>query len=300
MRSSGTLICLASASGFGAMGVLGKLAYGDGSTVGTLLATRFALAALLFWVLMLAGRATSELRDLSRRDLLTALALGALGYAAQAGAYFAALARMEAGPLSLLVYTYPAIVAVAGVLLGRERLDARRLAALVLASSGLVLVLASAGTGQLDPLGVALGLAAAGVYSAYILVSGSIAGRMGPRVFSTLVCSGAAVTLTAGAGLLGELRPQDLTAAGWGWLTCLALVSTVAAVSLLFAGIARVGPTVASILSTVEPVVTVLLAFLVFGEVLGAAQLLGGALVLCSVLVLYMRPLARQRRYATS
>jgi drug/metabolite transporter (DMT)-like permease len=300
MRSSGTLICLASASGFGAMGVLGKLAYGDGSTVGTLLATRFALAALLFWVLMLAGRATSELRDLSRRDLLTALALGALGYAAQAGAYFAALARMEAGPLSLLVYTYPAIVAVAGVLLGRERFDARRLAALVLASSGLVLVLASAGTGQLDPLGVALGLAAAGVYSAYILVSGSIAGRMGPRVFSTLVCSGAAVTLTAGAGLLGELRPQDLTAAGWGWLTCLALVSTVAAVSLLFAGIARVGPTVASILSTVEPVVTVLLAFLVFGEVLGAAQLLGGALVLCSVLVLYMRPLARQRRYATS
>jgi drug/metabolite transporter (DMT)-like permease len=282
------------------MGVLGKLAYGDGSTVGTLLATRFALAALLFWVLMLAGRATSELRDLSRRDLLTALALGALGYAAQAGAYFAALARMEAGPLSLLVYTYPAIVAVAGVLLGRERFDARRLAALVLASSGLVLVLASAGTGQLDPLGVALGLAAAGVYSAYILVSGSIAGRMGPRVFSTLVCSGAAVTLTAGAGLLGELRPQDLTAAGWGWLTCLALVSTVAAVSLLFAGIARVGPTVASILSTVEPVVTVLLAFLVFGEVLGAAQLLGGALVLCSVLVLYMRPLARQRRYATS
>jgi drug/metabolite transporter (DMT)-like permease len=300
MRSSGTLICLASASGFGAMGVLGKLAYGDGSTVGTLLATRFALAALLFWVLMLAGRATSELRDLSRRDLLTALALGALGYAAQAGAYFAALARMEAGPLSLLVYTYPAIVAVVGVLLGRERLDARRLAALVLASSGLVLVLASAGTGQLDPLGVALGLAAAGVYSAYILVSGSIAGRMGPRVFSTLVCSGAAVTLTAGAGLLGELRPQDLTAAGLGWLTCLALVSTVAAVSLLFAGIARVGPTVASILSTVEPVVTVLLAFLVFGEVLGAAQLLGGALVLCSVLVLYMRPLARQRRYATT
>ena len=300
MRSSGTLICLASASGFGAMGVLGKLAYDDGSTVGTLLATRFALAALLFWVLMLAGRATSELRDLSRRDLLTALALGALGYAAQAGAYFAALARMEAGPLSLLVYTYPATVALAGVLLGRERVDARRLAALVLASSGLVLVLASAGTGQLDPLGVALGLAAAGVYSAYILVSGSIAGRMGPRVFSTLVCSGAAVTLTAGAGLLGELRPQDLTAAGWGWLTCLALVSTVAAVSLLFAGIARVGPTVASILSTVEPVVTVLLAFLVFGEVLGAAQLLGGALVLCSVLVLYMRPLARQRRYATS
>jgi drug/metabolite transporter (DMT)-like permease len=300
VRSSGTLICLASASAFGAMGVLGKLAYDDGATVGTLLATRFALAALVFWVLMLAAGGTAELRALSRRDALTALALGALGYAAQAGAYFAALARMDAGLLGLLVYTYPALVTVAAICLGRDRLDARRLAALVLTSSGLVLVLASAGSGDLDPLGTALGLGAAVVYSAYILVSGSITERVPTRAFSTLVCTGAAVTLTVGAALLGELRPGDVSVTGWGWLTCLALISTVGAISLFFMGIARVGPTVASILSTVEPVVTVLLAFLVFGEVLGGAQLLGGALVLGSVLVLHARPLRPRRELATS
>jgi drug/metabolite transporter (DMT)-like permease len=120
------------------------------------------------------------------------------------------------------------------------------------------------------------------------------------RAFSTLVCTGAAVTLTLGAALLGELRPGDVTVGGWGWLSCLALISTVGAVSLFFIGIARVGPTVASILSTVEPVVTVLLAFVVFGEVLGAAQLLGGLLVLGSVLVLYARPVATEPRYATT
>jgi drug/metabolite transporter (DMT)-like permease len=300
VRSSGTVICLASASAFGAMGVLGKLAYDAGATVGTLLAVRFGLAALVFWALMVATRAIGELRALARRDVLIALGLGALGYAAQAGAYFAALARMEAGLLSLLVYTYPAIVALAAIALGRDRFDARRLAALVLASSGLVLVLASAGTGDLDPLATALGLAAAVVYSAYILVSGSIAERVPTRVFSTLVCSGAAVTLTVGSALLGELRLGDVSGAGWGWLTCLALVSTVAAISLLFVGIARVGPTVASILSTVEPVVTVMLAFVVFGEVLGAAQVLGGVLVLGSVLVLYARPPAGQPAYATT
>jgi drug/metabolite transporter (DMT)-like permease len=300
VRSSGTLICIASAAAFGAMGVLGKLAYDDGATVGTLLATRFALAAILFWALMIARGGTGELRALARRDVLIALALGALGYAAQAGAYFAALARMDAGLLSLVLYAFPAIVLVAGILLGRERADARRLAALAIASTGLVLVLASAGTGELDPLGTALALGAAVVYSAYILVSGSIADRMRPRVFSTLVCSGAAVTLTAGSAVLGQLRPGELTAAGWGWLACIALVSTVAAVSLLFAGIARVGPTVASILSTVEPVVTVLLAFLVFGEVLGGMQLLGGALVLASVLVLHARRRPSEPAYATS
>jgi drug/metabolite transporter (DMT)-like permease len=161
-----------------------------------------------------------------------------------------------------------------------------------------VLVLASAGTGDLDPLGTALGLGAAVVYSAYILVTDSIAARMRTRVFSTLVCSGAAVTLTAGSALLGQLRPGDLTVAGWGWLACIALVSTVAAVSLLFAGIARVGPTVASILSTVEPVVTVVLAFLVFREVLGPAQLLGGGLVLASVFTLHARRRPCEPAYA--
>jgi drug/metabolite transporter (DMT)-like permease len=71
-------------------------------------------------------------------------------------------------------------------------------------------------------------------------------------------------------------------------------VSTVGAISLFFAGLRRVGPTTASILATVEPLVTVLLAFLVFGERLGGVQLVGGALVLCAVLVLNAR-LARRR-----
>jgi drug/metabolite transporter (DMT)-like permease len=286
VNSSGTLLCLASATAFGAMAVLGKLAYDDGATVGTLLAVRFLLAAALFWMLVLASGAARELRALGARDVGTGLALGACGYAIQAGCYFAALERIDASLLSLLLYTFPAMVAVAAFALGRERLDRRRFAALVLASGGLALVVAGAGAGTLDPLGAGLGLGAAVVYSTYILVSEGIVARMGPRVLSALVCTGAAATLTVGAAALGEFRPGELTVAGWGWLACLAVISTVAAVSLFFAGLRRAGPTTASILSTAEPVVTVLLAFLVFGELLGVIQLLGGALVLGGVLVL--------------
>jgi drug/metabolite transporter (DMT)-like permease len=68
MRSSGTLLCLASGAAFGAMAVFGKLAYGEGATVGTLLAVRFLLAAALFWMLILAGGAARELRTLRSRD----------------------------------------------------------------------------------------------------------------------------------------------------------------------------------------------------------------------------------------
>jgi drug/metabolite transporter (DMT)-like permease len=275
----GSVFCLASAAAFGSMAIFGKLAYDEGATVGTLLATRFVLAAALFWLLAL-GR----LRALRRRDVALALALGAVGYGAQAGGYFTALERLDASLLSLLVYTYPVIVTGAAVALGRESGSRRTVLALVLASSGLVLVLAGASAGALDPVGTALALGTAIVYSAYILVSQGVATRVGPLTLGALVCTGAAGSLTLGAAAAGDLHPAAVSAAGFGWLGGLAAVSTVAAIALFFAGLRYAGPTAASILSTLEPVVTVALAFVAFGESLGGAQLAGGALVLMAVL----------------
>ena len=290
MPPVGALFCLASAAAFGAMGVFGKLAYDEGATVGTLLATRFVLAAALLWLFAACAGGARDLRSLSRRDVAIAFALGAVGYGAQAGGYFAALERLDASLLSLLVYTYPVIVAVSAVALGREPASRRTGVALALASTGLVLVLAGAAAGALDALGTALGLGAAVVYSAYILVSVEVAARVGPLALSTLVCTGAAVTLTLAAFGSGDLDPGSVSAAGFASLGGLAVVSTVGAIALFFAGLPRVGPTAASILSTLEPLVTVGLAFVVFAESLGPAQLAGGALVLSAVLAIRIHP----------
>jgi drug/metabolite transporter (DMT)-like permease len=289
VRSNGTLLCLAAAAAFGAMAIFGKLAYDEGATVGTLLSARFVLAAALFWAALLATRRVGTVRALGRRDLGAALALGAIGYALQAGCFFVALGRMDASLLSLLLYTYPAIVATAAVVLGRERLVRRRVVALAMAFAGLVLVLAGAGAGAVDPLGAALALAAAVVYSAFILTSERVGGRVSALPLTALVCTGAAVTLTLGSAALGQLRPAEVTVAGWAWLASLSVVSTVGAIGLFFAGLRRAGPTTASILSTVEPVITVVLAYLVFGEVLTAVQLAGGALVLAAVVLVQLK-----------
>jgi drug/metabolite transporter (DMT)-like permease len=266
------------------MGVFGKLAYDEGATVGTLLATRFVVAAALLWLLVLCTGGVRALRALARRDLGIALGLGAIGYGAQAGAYFAALDRLDASLLAMLVYTFPAIVTVTAIALGRERASRRTAAALALASTGLVLVLAGASSGALDGLGAALGLVAAFVYSAYILSSEGVATRVEPLVLGALVCTGAAVTLTLAGLVGGDLKLAEVSATGFGWLGGIAVVSTVGAILLFFAGLRRVGPTAASILSTIEPVVTVALAFMIFDETLGPAQLVGGALVLAAAL----------------
>ena len=163
-----TLFCLASAAAFGAMGVVGKLAYGEGATVGTLLGVRFVLAARLFWLILACTGRLREVQALARRDVGIAVALSAVGYGAQAGAAFAALDRLDPALFSLLLYVYPVLVTVAAIAMGRESASRRTTAALVLTSIGLFLVLAGAAAGAVDALGALLAVGAASVYSAYI------------------------------------------------------------------------------------------------------------------------------------
>src|SRR3712207_4466025 len=137
------------------MAIFGKYAYDAGVSVGELLLVRFGLAALVLAAIVLVA---GQLRRLPRRAVVAGLLMGAVGYATQAGLYFLALERMDASLLSLLLYTYPALVTVAAILIGREHATRLRLGAVAVASAGTALVLAGAGTGALDPLATVMGL----------------------------------------------------------------------------------------------------------------------------------------------
>ena len=186
-RGAGVALCLVSACGFGVMAIFATQAYDAGVGVTTLLATRFALAAALFWAIVgarrarRAGRIVDAGAGLVARDevaarpprgiVIAALALGAIGYSAQSGLFFSALRHIDVSLTSLLLYTFPALVCCGAVLLGRERLTRAKTVALALASAGLALVLLGGGIGGLNATGVLLGLGAGITYSAYILVA---------------------------------------------------------------------------------------------------------------------------------
>jgi drug/metabolite transporter (DMT)-like permease len=277
----GSLYCLLSAVAFGAMAIFGKLAYDAGVSVDALLLVRFGIAAA---VLVLVALARGALRGISPRALVIGFAMGAFGYAAQSGFYFAALTRIDASLVALILYVYPVLVMAGAVALGRERASRRRVWALGLALTGIALVLTGAASGHLDWLGALLAFGAALTYTFYILVGDQVTAEVPPLGLAALVCTGAFCTFL----VIGSARGgTDLgfEPAGWLWLGALALVSTVGAILLFFAGLARVGPSTAALLSTLEPVVTVAGAALVFGETLSAVQWLGGALVLGTVLI---------------
>jgi drug/metabolite transporter (DMT)-like permease len=211
----GPALCLVSAACFGAMAIFGKLAYEAGVAPSVLLMVRFALAAAALGAMLLLrpGLRAAPVRP-GRRVLLIAVGLGAIGYAAQASLYFAALQRMDAAPLSLILYTYPVLVTVAAALLGRERLTRTRGVALAAASGGMLLVLLGAGGTGFHSLGALLAFAAALTYTVYILVADTVVHRLPPVVLTALVMTGAAGTLGARAVLTDGLdfgfRP-----AGW-------------------------------------------------------------------------------------
>ncbi len=289
----GTLLCLVSAAAFGTLGVFGKLAAEAGASVISTLFVRFALAAAIFAVIIrLTGR-SAALKRLPRRVVLIGLALGAAGYSLQSGLYFAAIGRLDVSMVSLLLYMYPAFVTLAALALGRTAPSFRIGAALTVASAGLVLVLLAAGTGAFDLAGALLAIGASVTYTTYILVSDRIVGSIDPFALSALVLTGATASFAV-TGLATGSLDLALASEAWLWLVLMAVVSTVIAVSCFFAGLRRVGPSEAAILSTFEPPVTVALAFVALGERLTPLQLAGGALVLAAVIVLQLPP--RQAR----
>nr|WP_281381555.1 DMT family transporter [Conexibacter arvalis] len=140
--------------------------------------------------------------------------------------------------------------------------------------------------GAVDPLGAGLALAAAVLYAAYVLSTHEIGARLHPLQLVALVCTGAAISFTVFGGATGELRIDALHAEAWLWIGAIAVVSTAIGMTAFTAGVERLGPSRASIMSALDPFVAVVAAAIVFGDRLGPVQLLGGLLIVSAVVVL--------------
>ena len=277
----GVLLCLLSAAAFSSSTTFGRIALADGVDVLTLLALRYGGAVLVFWGLV--GLARQPLPAFGA--VLRVLALGAVLLAGQAALFYSALERLDAGLTVLLLYTFPAMVAVGAVAIGRERPSRQKAGAVVVASLGTGLVLLGDAHLRGDGLGIALGLASALAAAAWVLVSDRVLQGVPSLVVSALVSTGAALTLWA-VGLAGGAIELAIGPVGWGAILGTVLISTVLAISTSMAGIARVGPTVASVLMTAEVPLAVTWAILLLGEQLQVIQAIGGVLIVAAVLLL--------------
>jgi drug/metabolite transporter (DMT)-like permease len=276
----GTAMVLGSAVAFGTLSILAKLAYSAGLGTNQLLAFRFVVAGAGMWLVALAiGQ--SPLR-LKRRQIFNLVALGAIVYTAQALTYFLALRSLPASLCVLIVYIYPSLVVLAGWLFLHRAVSPWHGVALVSSFVGVALLV---GAAQFQlAWALVLAFAAPVMYTTFIFLGERVMTDVPAIAASAVMFSSTAVVFCFIAGLGGQLSLPS-TAAGWLVVVAIAVIPTMVAISLFLAGLPRIGASRAALLSTLEPVVTVLLAVVLLGDRFSAVQVVGGVLVLVAVVV---------------
>lgn len=267
-----------SAIAFGAIPVFARAAYHAGSDPISVLFFRFSIASIIMIPSMIVRRIPFP----RGRFLIGLILMGGIGYVGQSFCYFTALTMASAGLVAILLYLYPAIVTILSTLLFKERITGLKVLALLLALTGTVLTIGLGGGGSL--LGIVLAMIAPFIYSAYILTGTKITKQVGVLPSSNVVMISASLVFGVFIAIKGLNIPQTLV--GWGGVLAIALLSTVIAIITFFAGLKRVGPTNASMLSTFEPITTVVLAAIFFGEEIGFTRIMGGVLILVAVILL--------------
>lgn len=276
----GIALVVVSAVSFGCVAVLGKLT-GD-LPVASVLFWRWLLAFLALAPLALLARAHRPPRD--ARLLAAAFLVGAVGYALTSGVYFLALPHVQSALASFLLFLNPVFVAALSAALFRERLGTRGLGALALAIAGLALMTLAPGI-EAKPLGVALALGSAVAYSLTIVASRSLVSRAAPLALAWVGMLGAATSFGV-VGLASGSLIVPATATQWALIALLAVLGTAVAVGAFYLALPLIGAPRAALFSTLEPVSTVVVAFVVLQEPFTPVQLAGGVLVIAATALL--------------
>lgn len=277
-RSAGVLLVAASAASFGLMAVFAKIAYASGTSTLSLLFFRFSIAAVFMFLLIW----LKKLALPSKREILIFLLMGAVGYAGQSFCYFTALNFASPGVVSLLLYTYPVMVMTGSALFLKEKITFRKISALILASTGAVVIIGTKGHAGFT--GIILAVASAVIYSVYILISSKTI-KPGMEIQSSaFIMLGATIIYGIINAVSGFSAPENVK--GICAVTMIVFVSTVFAFWAFFTGLERIGPSLSSLVSILEPVVTVFSSILILSEKITANITIGGLFVIVSLLVI--------------
>lgn len=286
----GYLMILASAGGFAFLPTLTRSIYAVSDFQPYDIALwRFLLATPIVWILL---QFWPPARQANRTNMerIKLLLSGTL-YAMAALSAFVGLERTPASTFVVLFFTYPAMVAVMSVFLGR-RLTTAAWISLVLTLIGVALTVPDFSFSGADGVGILFAFINAFLVAVYFLVAeGLLKGNAISG--STYIITGTLLVLLLILPFQGLRMPTNPTT--FFYLLALATVSTVLPIFTMNLGIKMVGPTPASIVSAVEPLLAMVVALVVLGEAILPVQWLGAAAIVSGVLILQIAP-ARLKR----
>lgn len=285
----GAGLCILSAASYGSTPILGKLGYANGLTLTNMLSLRFGGAAIVLFAYL----ALFQRRVIypGRRWSIILFLIGAVGYAGNTALFFGALQRIPASMASPILFIYPVFVALSEWMITRISPSRREWAAIAMAVAGVFFAAGLDFTntmGQLDVangMGLAMVLGSAVLYTTYVIINYRLTQKVGAWVSVAWISAGAAVSFSLAGWITGTLDFNMSPTSVWILLGMI-IFSTILPLGTFLAGMARTGPTTASLVSTLEPAFTVLLALALLGERLTLLQGVGIGLVLAAAILL--------------
>ncbi len=279
----GVYLIIASAMGFGVMPILALYAYQCKMNVSTLLWIRFSVSAALFFIAL--GIMGQRIK-LPLFQMGSLFMMGGIIYTLQSTLYFNAIRFISPSLAALLFYTYPIIVALLSFFMNHEKLTQCHFVAIAMTFLGLLLVLGMP-SHKINMMGISLALGASLVYSGYIILGNRLIQKIPSIISSAYVTLFAAFSFTILGFAMGAL---DFNFGVGAWIPAIGIVifSTIMAILSFFKGLELTGPTTASILSTLEPLVTIGLSVIFFHDRLTGFQMLGGAGVISGTIIVIL------------
>ncbi len=295
-------VILASA-GYACLSIFTRAIYGNSDLRPTDIALiRFVLATPAIWLLLSLRWRLSACSPLTSNPPFPPWRQSFLGIL-YAGAALCAVTGLQFVPASLYVvlfFTYPAMVAILSRLRG-EHISRAGWVALVCTLIGITLTIPDfSGLQPEMALGIAIALLNALLVAIYFLVVGSLTRRgSNPSLASAWVITGTLVVLLFVSPFFGGVHlPPD--ASIWLLLIGLGIVSTALPILFMQIGIQRVGAPTASIISTFEPVLAMILAMILLGESILLTQWVGAAFIVAAVFILQQSRMRKRRAIPTA
>lgn len=285
----GPLLIIIAACFWGSMGIFVRELAEYGFSPIQITAIRITLAALMFCGLLLA-------RDLNGfkirlRDIPLFLGLGFGSILFFTICYFSAITIMPLSTAAILLYTSPIWIVLMSAVFFREKMNAKKLAALALAFGGCVLVSGISGEG-ISMKGLLFGLGSGIGYGLYSILGTIALRRYSPYTVTTYTFSLAAIGswfISSPTDLLSKFSAaSDLT---WLVFFCVltALVTAVIPFLSYTLGLRTVEASKAGIIATLEPMVATVIGITCFSEALTLLSGMGITLILAAVVLLNWR-----------
>ena len=245
---------------------------------------RLGLAAIIITPLALM-QSHRELARLSRRQLGLALAAG-LFLALHFAAWISSLEYTSVASSTALVTTNPLWIGLASFLIFRETPTRMMLGGIALSFAGSLFIFwsdsQSASAGSQPMLGNLLALVGSWCFSAYLLIGRRLRAGLGLPAYIWLAYGAAALFLFAASGT-GGVELFALSGPAWLLLLAMALGPQLLGHTAYNWSLRYVSATFVAVVTLGEPVVSALLAFLIFSEGFAPLQFVGFSLLLAGI-----------------